>query len=338
MHPTAFVRFHFLTAAFLAISIVPLGCKHAPDSKQVVLYTTVDPLVARPIIDSFEKTSGIHIVLKSVDRLALTAERANPQADVWWGDESYSAIKLAADGVLASYASPAATAIPAQYKDAGGRWAGTGLRVRVLAVTRVGEGAPIAGAVHHLDDLFNPGLAGHVAVSLPRVGPAAAQAGALEREWGEIKAGNFYSGLQGARQLQTDAAVASQVGSGAMWAGLCNDSDVAAAKAAGGKLDAVLPDQDGIGTLMFPCSVALVANGPNAVQGRKLVDYLLSREVEQKLLDAKFVRYSVFQPAPSIKLMTIDPELIAASMDDAAHFAVERMGGKGGVAERSPAK
>ena len=45
----------------------------------------------------------------------------------------------------------------------------------------------------------------------------------------------------------------------------------------------VFPDQDGDGTLLIPNTVALISNAPHPVQARKLIDFILSPEVEEAL-------------------------------------------------------
>ena len=80
-------------------------------------------------------------------------------------------------------------------------------------------------------------------------------------------------------------------------------------EANGGKIEAVLPDQDGvIGTLMVPTTVGLDRGASVARRRRsKLIDYLLSREVEQKLIDAKFAGWSVRElDAAKVKAMEVD--------------------------------
>ena len=59
--------------------------------------------------------------------------------------------------------------------------------------------------------------------------------------------------------------------------------DVYVAIRAGRAVDMVFPDQDGIGTLVIPNTVALINNGPHPDAGRRLIDYLLSEEVEARL-------------------------------------------------------
>ena len=44
-----------------------------------------------------------------------------------------------------------------------------------------------------------------------------------------------------------------------------------------------LPDQEGIGALLIPNTVALVRGGPHPDAGRRLIDYLLRPETEAML-------------------------------------------------------
>src|SRR5436305_8369867 len=129
-----------VTFAFLALAAFT-GC-NKDDGQRVVLYTSVDRPVAEPVIREFERRTGIKVDLptdteatKSAGLAArLQAERENPKADVWWGNEVFHTINLADAGVLAPYDSPSAADVPARFKDAGHRWTGSALRARVIAV------------------------------------------------------------------------------------------------------------------------------------------------------------------------------------------------------------
>src|SRR5688572_23957665 len=118
---------------------------------EVVVYTSVDQPIAQPILQAYEKQTGTRIVLvtdteatKSVGLAErLRAERGNVRADVWWGNEPFHTINLAGEGLLQPYESASAKDIPDQFKDEQHRWAGNGIRARVVAVH--GD-APVAGA------------------------------------------------------------------------------------------------------------------------------------------------------------------------------------------------
>src|SRR3982750_3975194 len=116
----------------------------------VVLYTSVDQPIAAPIVKQFEKSTGIHVVLvtdaeatKSVGLAErIRAEKDNPQADVFWGNEPFHTINLAEDGLLAEYESPSAKDVPARFKDPKHRWTGNGLRARVIAQAAISSFMP----------------------------------------------------------------------------------------------------------------------------------------------------------------------------------------------------
>src|SRR5436190_7462609 len=118
------------------------GCDRSTSVKEVVLYTSVDEPVARPIVAEFTKRTGIAVVIKTDAEASKTAglaatlraERANPRADVFWNNEPFHTINLAEEGVLAAYASPAAADIAARFKDDKGRWAASGVRQRVIVL------------------------------------------------------------------------------------------------------------------------------------------------------------------------------------------------------------
>jgi iron(III) transport system substrate-binding protein len=292
------------------------GCGRQP-SDEVVIYCGVDQPVASTVLDDFEKQSGIHVAVrydiessKSIGLAGrLEAEKDYPQADVWWGSEAFLSERLAQQDVLAKYQSPAASDIPGSFKDPDGFWTGTALRARVLAVA-TGSAAP-PFRVTGLADLADPRLKGRVAMSRPTAGATGAHLAALYAAWGPDKAAAFLRSLHdnGIVLLGGNAEVANQVGNGVYSLGLTDSDAIATTQTNGGKLDLVAPDQGGDGALAMPTTVALVKGSKHEQLAKKLIDYLLSRQTEQKLIDMKFARWSVRAPASgdgSFKAMRVD--------------------------------
>src|SRR5207248_28688 len=118
----------------------------------------------------------------------LRAEKANPQADVWWSNEPFHTINLAKEGVLAEYDSPAANDVPERFKDANHRWASSGLRARVLAVRK-------GSAARGLADLL-AAPPGKAAMARPSAGTTGGHAAALYAVWGDDKAREFFRNLR----------------------------------------------------------------------------------------------------------------------------------------------
>src|SRR5688500_12297501 len=151
-------------ALLVGLSMVGGACdKSSKQQKTVVVYTSVDEPVATPILREFEKKTGIKVVVQKdteATRTAglaerLIAEKDNPQADVWWGNEASHTVDLAERDVLATYKSKAHDAIPPTYRDSKGRWAGTALRARVIARS---VNCPIP--ITSIEDLTRPELKG----------------------------------------------------------------------------------------------------------------------------------------------------------------------------------
>jgi len=343
-------RFHllplsvFICAPSVALFLCLVGCDRSGGGGQsVVLYTSVDEPVARPIVREFTQRTGIDVVIrtdteanKSAGLAArLEAEKSNPQADVWWGNEVFRTIRLADAGVLAPYDSPSAADIPPLLKDPSHLWAGNGQRARVLVINsdRLTKTAVLPN--QSIRDLARPEVKGLVAIADPRAGTTSGHVAALYVLWGEEKARQFFHALHdnGCKVLGGNGDVAAEVAKGTIAAGLTDNDDVENMQREGAPAGMILPDQreGGDGTLTLPCTVGLVAGAKHAAPAKKLVDYLLSAEVERKMIDAKFARYSVRGgAADGIKAMQVDYRDVAKVLDRAASEAHAILVGRDG--------
>src|SRR5204863_9687972 len=85
---------------------------------------------------------------------------------------------------------------------------------------------------------------------------------------------------------------AEAVGQGQCLVGLTDTDDAIAELDAGKPVRIVFPDRDAppnskMGTLFIPNTLAVIKGCPNPDGARKLVDYLLSAEVEKRLAEAE---------------------------------------------------
>lgn len=305
------------------------GCDRSGSSKEVVLYTSVDEPVARPILDEFTNQTGIKVILKTDSEASKTAglvetlraEKANPQADVFWDNEPFHTINLAEEGVLAAYESPAAKDVLPQYKDAGHRWASNGLRMRMIAR------APGSESITTIEDLAAPAMKGKICMANPAFGTTSGHIAALFVKWGPEKGEQFLRDLK-ANQVQLlggNSEVVKQVASGNYAAGLTDNDDVDSMIREGGKLSAVRADsRDHSGTLAIPCTVSLVTGAKHSEAAKKLIDYLLSVSVENQMLAGHFVVEPVrLQPTsrPVLPVMQVDYREVAKMMPRAVESA-----------------
>lgn len=263
-------------------------------SSEVIIYTSVDQVFAEPILKGFEQQSGIKVkaaydveASKTVGlEKRLLAEKSHPQADVFWNSENLRTLRLQAAGVLAPYQSPAATALPAEFRDPAGYWTGFGARMRVLIVNKakvLPEAQPTS-----LRALTDPRWKGQIAMAKPFFGTTSTHVAALYARWGEAQYRQFLQALHTNRiaLLAGNSTVRDAVERGDYAFGLTDTDDVEVALQRGAGVAMVFPDQDGEGAFAIPHTVALIAGAPHPEAAKRLIDYLLSPEVAQQLVQA----------------------------------------------------
>jgi iron(III) transport system substrate-binding protein len=232
---------------------------------------------------------------------------------------------LKSRGILASYRSANADGIPAALIDPEHFWTGFSARIRVIAYNTSlvkAEQAP-----RSVLDLADPRWRGQVAMADPRFGSTSFHVAALYALMGDEKMDDYFRRLKenGVRIVDSNSAVRDLVARGEVKVGLTDTDDVNVAIEAGQPVAMVLPDRDGLGVPVMPNMVSLIANGPHAEEGRKLIDYLLSADAERQLAQSEAVQIPLHVgvsgpkniPAiDSFKPMTLDYAKAAGRVDD----------------------
>lgn len=296
---------------------------------EVTLYASVDGPALAAAVKAFE-AAGEHTVRLVTDTEAtksvglanrIRAEKGRPRADVYWGNEPFRPIALAEEGLLRQLPAGAADGIDARYVDEVGRWAGVGLRARVL-VAPAGDRAYTG-----LNDLLDPALKGRVAVSRPTAGSFGGHVAALYVAWGDERADDFFRKLRanGCVVLGSNSAVAKQAADGNILLGLTDNDDVANVGAA---VRQVVPDQDGAGTLVFPTVVAMVDKPDASAGAEALARFLLSRECEAILLKEKFAQFSVRGEGNAVVALKVDYREVAKRTPEASRRAERLLEGE----------
>lgn len=281
------------TCILLGILVGLTGCGAKPDvarSSSVVIYVSEDQVFSEPVLKAFEKETGIQVKAvfdteeaKSTGVMnRLLAEKNNPQADVYWANEPVRADVLRQQGISTTFKPANAGQIPEQFKDAQGYWTGFSARARLLVVNRAAKTKP-ASVLAYVD----PKAKGKAVIANPLFGTTTAQMAALFALWGDEKGKQFLAGLK-ANQVKlstSNGESADFVGSGEFEFALVDSDDAVDRIRHGKPIDIVYPDQgEGeVGVLIVPNAVALIRGGPNPDNGRKLIEYLVSRETERKL-------------------------------------------------------
>lgn len=276
-----------LLAAALWTLALTTGCAEEPD---VVVYCALDQVFSEELLNEFERETGLVVraefdveAHKTVGLVQRILEESNrPRCDVFWNNEIAHTVRLAEEGLLASYDSPSAADIPAAFRDPEHRWTGFAARARVFIVnTELADPAEIDS----LDDLVDPKWAGKVCMARPLTGTTLTHVTAMYTMQGEEAARAFLDAVRAAdvNMVQSNGQVMRLVREGKMAWGLTDTDDFNVARTMGFPVEVVYPDQGGVGTMVIPNTICILRDAPRPEAARRLVDWVLSKEVEEKL-------------------------------------------------------
>jgi iron(III) transport system substrate-binding protein len=319
----------FLVSAFCCALLLPAcgdrqqSAERKATANEVTVYVSTDRVFSEPILRAYERKTGVKVnaVYDTEETKStglankLLAEKNNPQADVFWSNEPVRTLVLKSRGALAPYQSPNADGIPVTFKDPEGYWTGFSARIRVI-VYNANLVKPTE-APKSIYDLTDPKWEDQVAIADPRFGSTSFHVAALYAELGDEKADEFFRKLKanGVKIVPGNSVVRDLVARGDVKMGLTDTDDVNVALEDKQPVAMVLPDRDGMGAPLMPNMVSLIAGAPRAEAGRKLIDYLLSAEVERMLAQSEAAQIPLragvegpknIPPLNSFKPMTLD--------------------------------
>jgi iron(III) transport system substrate-binding protein len=201
-----------------------------------------------------------------------------------------------------------------------------------------------------LFDLTDPRWKGKVVISKPQFGTGATQVACLFDVLGPEGAKQYYRDLKnnGLQIAPGNKQVAEWVGQGKtptgqeVAVGITDTDDALEEVRDGHPVAIVFPDRTGrkdnprMGTLFIPNTLMVIKGAPNGDGARKLVDYLLSTEVETKLAEGnsgqiplnKVVKARLpaqIETPATAKAMAVDWERAADLWDEAQAFIIKEI-------------
>jgi iron(III) transport system substrate-binding protein len=348
---------------FLAVVLITLGLVwwlYVGHGGDLTLYCAQDEPFARELLEAFRKRTGLRVTPKfdteknkSVSLYQeIVAEKDRPRCDVFWNNEILGTIRLQRQGMLEPYASPSTAALrpfPASAKTDDHTWHAFATRARVLVVnTKVLPNQK--DWPRSLLDLTDARFKGKVVMAKPQFGTSATQAACLFEVLGGAGGRAYYRGLKanGVQVAPGNRDVASWVGAGqtprgeVVAVGITDTDDASEEIRDGSPVVMIFPDRDGgdnprLGTLYIPNTVSIIKGTRNPEGARKLVDYLLSAEVEGRLAEGDS-RQIPFNPdvrpklpkeietPPQVKAMDVDFSKAADLWEEVQAFLREEFG------------
>lgn len=319
---------------WLGIGCMGIGCVPQPE-KEVVLYTSVDRQYAAPLLDAFERRRPEITITRRFDVEAsktlglvtrLMEEQKNPRCDLFWNSEILHTIRMQRAGMLQARRWKIPAGWKPGYLASDGSWIGFAPRARVLLVHT--KSIPEAKErPSRVADLADPKWKGKCAVAFPLFGTTATHFAVLASRMGDQADSFLQKVADNALVLSGNKQVADAVASGQVAFGLTDTDDAQVAKEQGAPVEIIFPDQptgpddqEAIGTLFIPGTVAILKNAPHPIAAQWLADALIDQETEKRLTMALGSQFPIWpsgekpsssSPIASLRWMEVDFERAA---------------------------
>jgi len=322
------MKSYIAIAAVIGVAVLGWLVMSRSPVLEVVVYSSVDDVFARPVAEQFEQETGITVRLvpdteetKSTGLLnRLIAEQNRPRADVFWSGDPVRAGILKDKGISQPYRSPLAEGLPKEFSDPAGHWTGFSARARVLIYNR--DRVPEGHEPRSIMDLLDERFSNQACIANPLFGTTSMHAAALFAVLGEEQAVSFFDGFlaNGGTVLSSNGEVRRRVAAGEYAVGITDTDDANVAVLEGQPIGVVYPDVAGIGTLIVPNAAVLIKNGPNPEVGRRFIDYLLRPETEAVLAASEAAQIPL-RPGVNAPDNMVTIEQVAAMLVDYAELA-----------------
>lgn len=321
---------------FFVLSFLSIACTSEQQDKTLTVYVSEDQVFSEPLLKDFEKETGIKVNAvydteesKSTGVMnRLIAEKNNPQADVYWANEPIRAEVLRQKNLLTPYLSPNAKGIPQKFKEKNNYWTGFSARIRVLIAANTLKEKPDS-----ILDYTRSKYKAKAVIANPLFGTTTAHVAALFSVWGETKTKHFLEKLkENQTVLSTSNGESADFVASKQYAFALVDSDDAISRFRQKQnISIIYPDQkEGeVGVFVVPNAVMMIANAPHPKMAQKFIDFLLSKESEEKLARADCAQIPLHQgvTAPkglksisTLKVMQVDYASVAQKMVESQKY------------------
>lgn len=275
-------------AVSLALGTAALGMASAfsAHAGEVVLYSSNQPELLDVIAQGFKEKTGHTMTTvrmgtgEAMKRIA--AERANPLCDVFWSGDLSVLDNAKAD--FAPYSSPEARALAAGMVDKDALWTASNTHLMVFMVNT--ELVPESEMPKSWADLLDPRWKGKIVMANPdKSGTAYAQVYGVYKMFGE-------QGLQklvdNVTILDSSSLVYKGTAEGEFPIAITLEYAAFRYVAGGNKNVRIVYPSDGV--ISAPEGAAVIKNCKHPEEAKQLVDYLLSKEVEDMIFKKYYRR------------------------------------------------
>ena len=263
-----------------------------------------------PFLRDFEAQTGIRVRTKfdaeSTKTVGLTSRiiaesHGRTRCDVFWNNEILNTIRLDELDLLAPAHPSRLEDFPPDFRSAQNHWFGFAARARVLIVNK--EIVAEAQMPDSIYSLLDPQWKGKIGMAKPLFGTTASHAVCLFDVLGDEKARAFFQDLKNndVQIVSGNKQVAEDVARGRLAFGLTDTDDAMIEVEGGFPVQIVYPDSQPsqLGTMFIPNTVCVLRDAPNPASAQKLVDFLISGSIEQRLAAGPSAQIPLSQSARS---------------------------------------
>lgn len=271
----------------------------AVQATELNIYTTREPALLQPLLDSFTTSSGIKVntvFLKDGLAERVLSEGASSPADILMTVDAGNLVDLVDKGVTQAVDSAALKdAVPAELRDADGNWFALSMRARVLYAAK-----DLDLASFNYEDLADPKYKGKVCIRSGQHPYNTALFADYIAHYGAEEAEKWLAGVKDnlARKAGGgDRDVAKDILGGICDIGIANSYYVGLMRSGKGGEDqikwgeaikVVLPTFKDGGTQVNISGAAVAKNAPNKDNAVKLLEYLVSDEAQKIYAEANY--------------------------------------------------
>ncbi|MDL2272283.1 ABC transporter substrate-binding protein [Desulfovibrio sp. OttesenSCG-928-I05] len=275
----------------LAVACLTLFTASHALAAKLIIYTSVDEENSKAILSAFTKETGIQfdmIFLSSGPAMSrISAEKNNPQADVWFGAPNENHIIAKTNGLTQPYASKNAGELEAGFKDADGYWHAIymnplGFGVRHEELQKSGKPVPKSW-----QDLLNPEYKGMIQMPSPQSsGTSYSLMQTLIQILGEDAAIKFMQDMNVNVQTYTQSGTAPSQNLAIGETQIAIQFTPAFLKLLDQKYPVqVIFPEEGVG--FEAAAVSIIKGAKNLEPAKALVDWIVSKNGQQAVVDAR---------------------------------------------------
>lgn len=282
---------------FTAVSFVSVASMAS--AAEVSIYTTREPGLIQPLLDSFKASTGITVntvFLKDGLAERVASEGESSPADILMTVDAGNLVDLVEKGVTQPIESEALkSAIPDQLRDANGHWYGLSMRARVVYANKDLDLASIT-----YEDLSDPKWKGKICIRSGQHPYNTALFANYLSHYGAEETEKWLTGLKD--NLARKAAGGDREGAKDILGGICeiaiaNSYYVGLMRSGSGgdeqkqwsdAIKVILPTFKDDGTHVNISGAAIAKHAPNKAEAVQLLEYLASEEAQKIYAEANY--------------------------------------------------